>query len=59
LALFFLWPIPFFAILVIAAHPVFCGILAAALGIVAALTFLRRQLDPFKEDGADRTRSPR
>jgi hypothetical protein len=60
LALFFLWPIPFFAILVIGAHPVFWGILAVVLSlIVAALIFLRMLPDPFAEDDADRTKSPR
>jgi hypothetical protein len=60
LALFFLWPIPFFAILVIGAHPVFWAILAVALGlIVAALTYLRMQPDPFDEDNAERTTSSR
>jgi hypothetical protein len=60
LALFFLWPIPYLAIVVIAMHPVLWGLLALALGgIVAALTFLRMQPNPFNEDDADRTESRR
>ena len=58
LAQFFLWPIPYLAIVVIAMHPVLWGLLALALGgIVAVLTFLRIQPDPFNEDDADRTES--
>ena len=60
LALCFLWPIPFFAILVIGAHPIFWGTLVAALGIiVSAVTFLRMQTDPFNERNEDRTKSSR
>ena len=60
LGLFFLWPIPFFAILVIAAHPIFWGILVVVLGIiVAAVTFLRMQGDLFNEHDEDRTKSSR
>jgi hypothetical protein len=60
LALFFLWPIPYLAIVVIAMHPVLWGLLALALGgIVAALTFLRMQPDPVNEDDADRSESRR
>ena len=59
LALFFLWPISYLAIIVIAMHPVVWGLLALAFGtVVAALTYLRMQSDPF-EDNADRTQSRR
>ena len=55
LGLFFLWPIPYFAILVIGAHPIFWGVLAVLLGlIVAAVTVLRI----FNEDDDDRTKTP-
>jgi hypothetical protein len=57
LALVFLWPIPYLAIVVIAMHPIFWALLALALGgIVAALTFLRMQPDSFDKGNADRTR---
>jgi hypothetical protein len=40
-------------------HPVVWGLLALALGtVIAALTYLRMQSDPF-EDNADRTQSRR
>jgi len=60
LALFFLWPISYLAIVVIAMHPIFWALLALALGvIVAALTYLRMQPDPFDEGNADRTQPRR
>jgi hypothetical protein len=57
LALFFLWPIPYLAIVVIAMHPIFWALLVLAFGvIVAALTYLGMQPDPFDNGNPDRTR---